>query len=112
MAVQEQHRQVGDTRTAIAATLTRPDGTAEDLSGLTLKFAMYDSEGSAKVAETSSNVTVTNASAGEVQYNPQAADVDTEGTFFAYFIAETGAGAQDTFPAVRGELKITIHPTF
>ena len=111
MAVQIQNRQVGDTRTVIAATLKRPDDTAENLTGLTLKFAMYDAEGTAKVAETSDNVSVTDAAEGEVQYSPQAADVDEEGTFFGYFIAETGGGAQDTFPAIKGELKIVFHGT-
>ena len=108
MAQQIQTRQVGDIRTAIAATLKRPDGTAEDLTGLTLKFAMYDATGSAKVAETSDNVTVTDAEAGEVQYDPVAADVDTEGSFLAYFIAETAGGKQDTFPVTKGELRINI----
>ena len=110
MAVQRQERQVGDTRTAIAATLKRPDGTVESLSGLTLKFAMTDSEGTVKVAETNDNVTVTDATNGLVQYAPQAADVDTPGTFHAYFVAETGAGAQDTFPAIMGEFQIVIRP--
>lgn len=111
MAVQKQTRQVGDTLIAIAATLKRPDGTVVDLTSLTLKFAMVDSENVVKVAETASNVTVTDATAGEVQYAPQAADVDTEGTFHAYFIAENGSGKQDTFPAETGEFQINIKPT-
>ena len=111
MATQIQTRQIGDTRTAIAVTCKRPDGTAEDLTDLTLKFAMYDSEGSAKVAETTDNVSVTDATAGKVQYDPQAADVDEEGTFYAYFIAEAATGEQDTFPAETGDLRIIIKAT-
>jgi hypothetical protein len=109
MAEQTQERQIGDTRTAIAGICTRPSGTVVDLTSLTLKFAMYDSQGTVKVAETSSNVTVTDASAGEVEYAPQAADVDTEGTYNGYFIAEAGTGEQDTFPAVVGDFKIIIN---
>ena len=102
-----QIRQIGDTRTAIAAKLYRPDKTIEDLTGLTVNFAMYDTEGTAKVEETSEHVTVTDAEAGEVQYDPQAADVDTVGTFYAYFIIEEN-DAKDTFPAVKGDLIIDI----
>ena len=106
--MQRQTRQVGDTLTAIAATLTRPDGTVVDVSALTTKFAMYEKDGTIVVTETTDNVTETDAAAGEVQYDPQAADVDTPGTYYAYFIAESGGGAQDTFPVVTGELEIEI----
>lgn len=109
MAVQKQTRRVGDTRTVIAATLKRPDNTVEDLTGLTLTFQMTDSKGSDKVAETASNVTVTDASAGQVEYAPQADDVDTEGTYFAYFRVADGTD-KDTFPAILGEFKIEIVP--
>ena len=111
MAVQTQNRQVGDLRTTIAATLTRPDGTVEDLTGLTIKFAMYDAEGSTKVAKTEIGASATDATNGEVQYVPLAVDVDTPGTFFAYFIAETAGGKQDSFPAIKGDFKIVFHPT-
>lgn len=110
MAVQEQIRQVGDTRIALAATLTRPDGTIVDLSGLTLKFTMVTSQGAVKIAETTVGASITDAAAGEVQYTFLAAGVDTAGTFHAYFIVETGAGAQDTFPATTGDLLVTIEP--
>lgn len=110
MAAQEQTRQVGDTRTAIAATLTQ-NGSAVNLTGLTTKFTMVKSEGGVKVAETEDNVSVTDAAAGEIQYSPQAADVDAAGTFHAYFIAEvTATGAQDTFPAKTGDFQIIIEP--
>ena len=110
MSVQEQTRRVGDTRTVIAATLKRPDNTVESLSGLTVTFQMTNTKDDVdKVAETSDNVTVTDAAAGEVQYAPQAADVDTEGTFNAYFRVADGSD-KDTFPAIMGEFKITIVP--
>ncbi len=111
MSLQRQTRQLGDTLIAIAATLTRPDGTVVNPTGKTVKFTMVDSEGgTAKVAETSDNVTTTDAAAGEVQYAPQAADVDTEGTFHAYFILEDGSGNQESFPAKNGDFRIRIEP--
>lgn len=108
MSVEVQDRQVGDTRTAIAGICTRPNGDVVDLTNLTMKFAMYDSQGNAKVVETNSNVAVTDAVNGEVEYAPQADDVDTEGTYYAYFIAEAGTGEQDTFPVETGDFKIQI----
>lgn len=111
MAIQTQIRRVGDTLIAIAATLLRPaDGSVVDLSTFTMKFAMYDADGVAKVAETVDNVDVISATDGTVKYSPQAADVDTPGVFFASFITEdeAAAGAQETFPAERGEFRIDI----
>ena len=108
--VRTQYRSVGDTRTAIAGTLKRPDSTVENVSGLTVTFRMTDTEGADKVAETSDNVTVTDAANGLVQYNPQAADVDTEGTFNAYFRVANGSD-KDTFPAIQGEFRIVIGPS-
>ena len=108
MAVQRQTRHVGDTEVAIAATLKRPDGTVVDLTGLTLKFKMLDSEGSTKVALTDDYVTVTDEDAGQVQYSPVAADVDTAGTYYAYFVTVDGTANLDTFPAEKGEFRIDI----
>jgi hypothetical protein len=106
--IQQQIRQVGDTQIAIAATLTRPDGTVVDTTDLTVKFKMISADGTIKVAETSSDVTETDAIAGEVEYSPQAADVDTAGTYYAYFITEDGDTKQDTFPAETGEFQVVI----
>lgn len=107
MAGQTQKRHVGDTRIAIAATLKRPDGTAVNLTGLTVKFKMVDSQGTVTVAETTTNVTVTSAAAGQVQYDPQAADVDTAGTYYAYFTVYSGTDFEH-FPVHRGEFVIEI----
>ena len=108
MSVQEQARHVGDTSVAVAATLVRPDDSVVDLTDLTVSFKMLDSEGTAKVAKTTDNVTVTDAEAGQCQYDLQTADVDTEGTFYAYFIV--GDGGDDTFPVERGEFRIRFMP--
>jgi hypothetical protein len=108
MAVQTLTRQVGDTQIAIAAALKRADGTVAATTGLTVFFTMIDAQGNVKVAETSDNVTATDAAAGEVQYDPVAADVDTEGTFYAYFITKDGSSKPDTFPAEKGDFRIKL----
>lgn len=108
MAVQTQTRQTGDTRIALSVTCLRPDRSVVDLDSLTLYFEMYSSQGVVKVEKTTSNVLVTDATGGVVQYTFQDDDVDTEGTYFAYFIAESAGGAADTFPAETGDLQVII----
>ena len=110
MTVQRQIRHEDGTLVAIAATLQRPSGTAVDTTDLTVRFFMVSVQGSTKVAETSDNVTETDASAGEVQYDFQADDVDTAGTYYAYFTTENSDGEKDTFPAETGDLEIIIKP--
>lgn len=110
MTVQRQIRHVDGTLVAIAATLQRPSGVVVDTTSLTVRFFMVSVQGATKVAETSDNVTETDASAGEVQYDFQAADVDTPGTYYAYFTTEDGSGDKDTFPAETGDLEIIIKP--
>lgn len=111
MAIQIQVRQKGDLRIALAVTLKRPGvggaaPTVVDLTSLTLNFRMCTALGVDKVAQTASNVTVTDATAGQVKYTFQADDVDTPGTFHAYFII-TDDG-DDTFPVVAGDLQVEI----
>jgi len=101
-------RQVGDTRIALAATLTRPDGTAVDLTALTTKFCMVTNQGETKVAETENYISIIDATAGQLSYTFQDADVDTAGIFYAYFIVEDGSGNQDSFPAVTGDFEVDI----
>lgn len=108
MSAQIQYRHVGDTQVAIAAQLVRPGGTPVDLTSLTVKFKMVTNAGVSKVAETANNVTVSNAAAGQCEYAPQAADVNTAGTFYAYFTTLDGSNRVDTFPCVNGDLRIAI----
>lgn len=110
MTVQRQVRHVGGTLVAIAATLQRPSGTVVDTTDLTVRFLMVSVQGTTKVAETSDNVTETTPADGEVQYDFQAVDVDTPGTYYGYFTTDNGSGDKDTFPAETGDLEIIIKP--
>lgn len=111
MAVQSHRRHLGDTEVVLAATLQRPDETAVDLTGLTVKFKMVSAEdGTEKIAATATGISVTDASAGECQYQFSAAGVDTEGTYYGYFTVTDGSGHVDTFPAETGDLEIIIMP--
>ena len=103
----------GDTRTPLGATLKQPDTsgtlTAVDLTGLTIKFKMAADDGTTKVALTTDNVTVVSAANGQVQYDFQAADVDTAGRYYAWFVSETGGGEQDHYPHDGRSFSVVIH---
>lgn len=99
--------RVGDTLTPLAVELKRPSGAPVDLTGLTIKFKLLNSAGTAVVAETTSNVTVTAATLGRVQYDFQSADVATAGTYYAYFTVYSGS-ERDTFPVDSRRLVVEI----
>ncbi len=105
MADQVITRQVDDTLIPIASTLTQADGTVVDLSGMTVNFTLVLPDGTVKLAATAA--TITDATNGEVQYDLQAADVDTAGTYWAYFIAIDG-GESNTYPVEQGALRIVF----
>lgn len=103
---------VGDTLTPLGVQL-RQKGTdgvyaPVDLSGLIVKFTMVAEDGTVVVNEGTTGVTVTDATTGKVQYDFQATDVDTVGTYFGWFTVYSGS-ERDTYPAGGRQLKIVIH---
>lgn len=109
MAVVTHEHHKGDTLTPLAAQFQRPDGSAVDITGDTIKFKMIKiSDGATKVALTNTGVTVNNASTGKVQYDFQAADVDTAGEYKAYFVRDN-SGETEHFPTKTRDLLVIIH---
>jgi len=106
MANQEHRITQGDTLTPLAATLQQKNASgnyeAVDVTSKDVKFCMVKSDDTTKVALTDSNVSKVDAANGKVQYDFQAADVDTAGTFYAWFVVQSG-GESDTFP-VKGRV--------
>lgn len=98
---------VGDTRVPLSVTLTRPNGDAIDLTGLTVKFYAVDEDGAEAIAETETGVSVTDADAGQVQYDFQDADVETARRLYAYFRIYDGAEFE-RIPVKAGDLIINI----
>ncbi len=88
-------RTVGDQRTPFAATLQQ-DGSAVNLTSMTVKFALDELDGTDVIAATDSGVTITDASAGEVQYTFSTSP--PAGTYAAYFIVLNGSSKADTYP--------------
>ena len=108
------NRMIGDTLTPLGAQLQQRDvsGTLADLdvTSMTVKFQMVSEASAVKVAETDSNVSAVTAAEGKVQYDFQTTDVDTAGTFFAWFTAYS-LTEKDTFPADGRTYKIIFRDT-
>jgi hypothetical protein len=97
---------LGDTLTPLAVTLTQSDSPV-NLTGKTVKFQMVAHNGAIVIAETSDNVSIVAPTQGRVNYDFQAADVDTLGTYWAWFTVYVGA-ERDTFPVDGRKLRIDI----
>jgi len=106
MACNVIHRiKVGDTRQPVGATL-KEYGSAVDLSGVTgVDFRMTTLDGTDVVAWASATV-VGDGTAGQVTYDFQSGDVDTAGTYKAWFRINS-SGEYTTFP-VNGDFTIII----
>ncbi|MGC1273926.1 MAG: hypothetical protein WBC44_09480 [Planctomycetaceae bacterium] len=98
---------VGDTLTPLGVALKRPDGTAVDLTGKTVKVYAVDVDGTEVIAETGTGITVTDDAAGEVQYDFQAADVATAREFYLYFRVYSGT-ERERFPPDAKRLVISV----
>lgn len=106
MARSIHHLGVGDTLTPLTRTL-KQSGSVVNLTGKTVTFTMVNEDGTVIVNAASATVN-TPATAGEVYYSFQAADVLLPGVFYGWFVV-TSAGKTDTFPADGRELEIHIH---
>ena len=111
MAEQTHTRHITDTRTVFAATLKQPNAsgvdTVIDLTGLTVEFKLVNQAGVAVIAQTGTGVTVTDATAGEVQYDFSAGGVATAGRYYAYFVV-IDSSETDHFPVASRELVVCI----
>ena len=103
-------RRVGDTVTPLYATIQQRDtsGTlaAYNLTGKTVKFKMINAaDGTTKIAETSTGVTVETAAIGTVYYDFSAAGCDEAGKFWGSFVVYSSTET-DTAPAEQNGLMI------
>jgi hypothetical protein len=83
-----------DTGQLFTSTLTL-DGDPFDLTNCTVSFIMKTDDGVTQVKQTA---TVTDAGAGEVEYQPLAADVDTSGRYNVEWEVILPGGKILTFP--------------
>lgn len=90
-----------DTSPAIEYQLQDADGNAVDITGYTdVRYLMTPSGSDTLTVDddTAGNVSVTDASAGKVKYEWQAADTDTPGYYEAEWEVEYSDGTKETFP--------------
>lgn len=105
-------RMIGNTLTPLGAQLKQRNASGVYvpvvLTGLTVKFKMVAEDGTVTVAETSTGVTIADATNGKVEYDFLAADVDTAGTYWGWFYVYSGT-EYDSFPSDGRTFKIVIH---
>lgn len=104
---------VGDTLTPLGFRLRRrdPGGQWEspNLTGFTVKFRMVAEDGTVIVNDSTTGISLTDAAAGEGQYDFQANDVKDPGTFYAWIRVENPAtNERDTYPVGRRKFVIVI----
>jgi hypothetical protein len=106
----------GDTYSPLAVQLrqrnTSGDLANTDLTGFKVKFAMTGLDGTAKIVASTSGVSITSTTEGQVQYDFGSTEVDSPGLYYAWFITETSTGAEvDTYPADGRSFMIEVHPS-
>lgn len=98
----------GAQNPALEATLTKGDGTAQDLAGGTVTFSMKRKRtGVVKVS--AANVAIVSAAAGTVKYSWASGDVDTPGVYYGQFTVTGLAGGPAVFPT-SGYIFVTVLP--
>lgn len=103
-------RRVGDTLTPLYATIQQRDTTgtlaAYNLTGKTVKFKMINAaDGTTKIAETATGVTVETAASGTVYYDFSPSGCDQVGRFWGSFVVYSSTET-DTAPAEHNGLVI------
>lgn len=84
-----------DTSPSLQATLKDAALQPIDLSGANIRFYMRSVDGTLKLDEP---MQVVNALGGRVQYDWQAGDTDTVGTYFVEFEVTYSDDSVETFP--------------
>ena len=107
----------GDSLTPLGAVFRQKNTTgrlvAVDLSDRTVNAIVYDDDGNEVLAESSSGVTVIDATAGQVAYDfPDGEDALPVGWYYVQFRAY-GAGGEaeehDTYPAPDPKLRMRVY---
>ena len=97
----KEYRTIGDKLTPLGFTLKQPSCNglqAANLTGRVVKAQVVDFDGETKVAETTTGVSVTDATAGQVSYSlPTGENRLDPGEYYVYFRAYGTGGDADKF---------------
>tara|TARA_R110000823_G_C15904661_1_gene497241 strand:- start:787 stop:1107 length:321 start_codon:yes stop_codon:yes gene_type:complete len=93
-----------DTSPSLQATLKDAQLVPVDITAATVKFHMKSLDGLVKIDDT---MIITDASGGVVQYNWQANDTDTVGTYYVEFEVTYADASVETFPNT-GSLIVSV----
>jgi hypothetical protein len=96
-----------DTRPYWPVTLTYEDGTAVNLSGATCVF--HARNRSTNVVKFSVAVTVTDSTAGEIEWRPLASETDEIGQFDCEWEVTFADGTIQTFPTRPPNDRLRVH---
>lgn len=102
----------GDSLTPVGFKLKRKNTsgvvTSVDLTSKTVKVLVRDPAGTVVVDETTTGVTVTDATEGEVSYDlPAGDDALDPGTYFVECLVYTGT-ERDTYPVEPKDMRLLI----
>tara|TARA_R110000822_G_C15290999_1_gene491057 strand:+ start:1366 stop:1686 length:321 start_codon:yes stop_codon:yes gene_type:complete len=93
-----------DTSPSLQATLKDAQLVPVDITAATVKLHMKSLDGVVKINET---MTITDALNGVVQYDWQAGDTDTVGTYYVEFQVTYADASVETFPN-NGNLVVSV----
>ena len=88
--------KTNDTSPAIQATLQDNDGNAVDISGAAVRFHMV--KRGTTTAKVDAAATIVSEANGQVKYNWDAADTDTEGFYLGEWEVTYSDTTVETFP--------------
>lgn len=93
-----------DTSPSLQATLKDASQTPVSLTGAAVRLHMKSVDGTVKIDET---MAITDAENGVVQYDWQAGDTDTFGTYYVEFEVTYSDASVETFPN-NGNKVVTV----
>jgi len=88
----------GDRREPIQRTLRDSAGVVVSLAGASVKFRMRKKRGSAGAFKVDTTATIVDSPGGIVKYSWAAVDVDTPGSYRAWFEVTFSDTTKQTFP--------------
>lgn len=98
----------GAQQPSLDATLTKGDGTAQNLSGATVTFSMKRKKDDSQKVNAAA-CTIVDAATGQVRYSWGVSDTDTPSVYYGAFLVTGLMGGPAVFPS-NGYIYVTVLP--